>query len=95
MSAKKKKIPRKPRMLPVKKKRIPREPMSKRQYLISLEALGLTVAGKQTAAALGLGLRQCQRLATGETPVPLPVELLLNLYLKYPNEVPPKDWLDE
>jgi hypothetical protein len=77
-----------------KKKKVARVPMSKRQYLRSIDALDLTVAGQRTARALGLGLRQCQRIAAGKTPVPLPVELLLGLYLRHPDELP-QDPLDE
>ena len=57
--------------------------MTTKQYLAALEELGLTVAGKRTAEALGLGLRQCQRISVGKAPVPGPVEKLLALYLKY------------
>ena len=71
----------------VKKKKKKAEPkpksMTPRQYLKALDALGLTVAGKQTAKALGLGLRHCQRIAAGEVRVPPPVELLLGMYLKH------------
>ena len=59
------------------------EPMSTRQYLQALDALGLTVAGKSTAEALGLSLRQCQRIAGDLAPVPRPVELLLKMYLHH------------
>lgn len=58
-------------------------PMTTRQYLKVLDTLGLTVAGKQTAKALGLGLRHCQRIAAGDVRVPPPVELLLGMYLKH------------
>jgi hypothetical protein len=58
-------------------------PMTHEQYRRALKKLGLTVAGKATAKALGLGLRQCQRIAAGDGPVPAPVELLLRLYLIY------------
>jgi hypothetical protein len=57
--------------------------MSKRQYLNALDQLGLTIAGKATAKALGLSLRQCMRLSSGDVPVPTPVEKLLQMYLKY------------
>ena len=45
-------------------------PMPMKEYVAALDRLGLTVAGKQTAYALGLSLRQCQRLAAGEQPFP-------------------------
>jgi hypothetical protein len=60
-----------------------KEPMTTRQYLRALKQLGLTVAGKATAEVLGLSLRQCQRMAAGEAPIPGPVEKLIKLYLKH------------
>lgn len=53
--------------------------MTTKQYLAALAKLGLTPAGKATAAALGLSLRQCQRIAAGRAPVPEPVAILLEL----------------
>lgn len=53
------------------------------EYRNALDALGLTIAGKATARALGLGVRHCQRLATGEVTVPGPVEKLLKMYIKH------------
>ena len=79
--AKKKAAPK-----PKKKKKVAKPkptPMTTQQYLETLDALGLTVAGKQTAKALGLGLRHCQRIAAGDTPVPPPVKILLGMYLKH------------
>lgn len=57
--------------------------MTKRQYLHALDQLGLTIAGQATAKALGLGLRQCMRISSGDVKVPLPVEKLLQMYLKH------------
>lgn len=57
--------------------------MSAREYVAALKKLDLTTAGKQTAKALGLGVRHCQRIANGETKVPGPVENLLDMYLEY------------
>jgi hypothetical protein len=57
--------------------------MTTKQYLAALKKLELTPAGKATASALGLSLRQCQRIAAGDVPVPGPVEKLLTLYLKH------------
>jgi hypothetical protein len=57
--------------------------MSAEQYRDALGELGLTVAGKATAEALGLGMRQIMRLANGDAPVPGPVERLLGMYLKH------------
>ena len=56
--------------------------MSTTDYLHALQQLGLTRAGKQTAAALGLGIRQLIRLAQG-APVNDTVALLLKCYLRH------------
>jgi len=56
--------------------------MTTKQYLSALRKLGLTPAGKATATALGLSLRQCQRIAAGAK-IPKPVYLLLSMYLKH------------
>lgn len=56
--------------------------MTNKQYLAALKKLGLTPSGKATAAALGLSLRQCQRIAAGN-PVPPQLEKLLTMYLEY------------
>lgn len=70
-------------MSPKKQKERKPKPMTTRQYLTALEALGLTVAGQATAKALGMGVRHCQRIAAGNAPVPSPVEKLLKMYLKH------------
>lgn len=57
--------------------------MTTKQYLAALKRLDLTPAGKATAAALGLSLRQCQRIAAGESPVPTTVALLLAMYERH------------
>jgi hypothetical protein len=57
--------------------------MSERQFVAALKKLGLGVASQRTAKALGVGIRQCQRLAVGEQPVPPPVERLLKMYLNH------------
>jgi len=54
--------------------------MTTAQYLKTLKRLKLTPAGKATAEALGLSLRQCIRIANGQAPVPEPVALLLAQY---------------
>ena len=59
------------------------KPMSARKFRATLDQLGLTVASQRTAALLGLSIRQCQRLAANDQPVPKPVELLLGMYLKH------------
>lgn len=57
--------------------------MTTKQYLAALKELGLTPSGKGTAAALGLSLRQVQRIAAGQAAVPGPVAKLLDLYRKH------------
>lgn len=57
--------------------------MTRLQYLRALERLKLTPAGKATTRALGLKLRQCQRIAAGDSKVPEPVALLLACYLRH------------
>lgn len=56
--------------------------MTTKQYLAALKKLDLTPAGQATAKALGLSLRQCQRISAG-APVPEPVALLLAMYLTH------------
>jgi hypothetical protein len=56
--------------------------MTTKQYLAALKRLGLTPASKRTAAALGLTVRQCQRLAAGGN-VSDSVALLLAMYLRH------------
>jgi hypothetical protein len=57
--------------------------MTNTQYLAALKKLGLTPSGIDTADALGLSVRQCQRIAAGDSPVPEPVAKLLRLYLRH------------
>ena len=57
--------------------------MTTKQYLAALKKLDLTPSGKATAAALGLSVRQCQRIACGAAPVPEAVALLLAMYLEH------------
>lgn len=57
--------------------------MTTNQFRAALKRLGLTKSSQRTGALLGMGLRQCQRMANGETPVSRPVSLLLALYLKH------------
>jgi hypothetical protein len=66
-----------------KKLKQPAGRMTDKEYVATLKKLQLTTAGKATAKALGLGVRHCQRIASGETKVPGPVEKLLGMYLKY------------
>lgn len=56
--------------------------MTANQYLAALSKLGLSPSGKATAETLGLSLRQCQRIAAGDSDVPGPVEKLIALLLK-------------
>jgi hypothetical protein len=51
------------------------------QYL-DARKIGLRPHAKSTARALGLSLRQCQRIAAGESRVPGPVAKLLRLALQ-------------
>ena len=57
--------------------------MSARQFTIALKKLRLGVASQRTAAALGIGIRQVQRIAVGEQPVMPPVERLLKMYVNH------------
>jgi hypothetical protein len=70
-----------------KKKAVPKKRpvrgMSQREFRSALDHLGLTICGQATSKALGLGIRQCSRIAHGRVPVPTPVELLLKLYLRH------------
>lgn len=66
-------------------KRKPLRPgdMSWKEFREGLDHLGLTICGQATSKALGLGIRQCSRIANGRVPVPRPVGLLLKMYLKH------------
>lgn len=55
--------------------------MTKAQYRRALKQLGLTIAGKRTAKALGISPRQSQRYAAGE-PISETVALLVRAYLR-------------
>jgi hypothetical protein len=57
--------------------------MTTKHYLAALRSLGLTPSGKATAAALGLSLRQCQRIAAGVAEVPEPVAKLIAAYQRH------------
>ena len=57
--------------------------MTKAQYLKALKKLGLTPAGKATAKALGLSVRQCIRLAQEDSKISPTVSRLLEMYLKF------------
>jgi transcriptional regulator with XRE-family HTH domain len=61
--------------------------MTTKQYLAALAKLGLTPSGKQTAEAIGLTLRQAQRIAAGESDVHPAVAKLLRLMIEY--KIPP------
>lgn len=56
--------------------------MANNQYLAALKRLGLTPASKATAEALGLSVRQVQRIAAGQA-VPETVAKLLRMYLDH------------
>jgi hypothetical protein len=53
------------------------------QLLKSLNHLKFKPASKHTATALGVSLRQLQRMTAGHVPVPRPVALLTISYLKH------------
>lgn len=76
-----------------KKKAAPKWPASARKFQAALDKLGLGVASQRTAEALGVGIRQCQRLAVGEQPMPPPLERLLMMYLEHglPDEYQPEE----
>lgn len=57
--------------------------MTTKQYLAALKKLDLTTSGKQTAAVLGLSVRQAQRIAAGDSRVPEPVARLLAMLLEH------------
>lgn len=56
--------------------------MTNLQYIAALRKLGLTVASKRTAAALGVTVRTSQSYATDGT-IPEPVAKLLRCYLEH------------
>lgn len=49
--------------------------MTPTQYNQALARLGLTPASKATATALGVSVRTSQRYASGETPIPLKIQI--------------------
>jgi len=57
--------------------------MTTKQYLAALKKLGLKPSARETAEALGLSVRQCQRIAAERCSVPEPVAKLLGLYLEH------------
>jgi len=59
--------------------------MTKTEYLKALKALGLGPASKATVEALGVSIRQIQRLAAGDQRIPKQTELLLRAYLRHPD----------
>jgi len=54
--------------------------MSAATFVKALDKLGLSVYASRKV--IGLSLRQSQRVAAGESPVPRPVAKLINLLLK-------------
>jgi len=57
--------------------------MTKDEYIDALSELGLEPTDKLTAAALGVSIRQCQRIAIGERGITGTIALLLQMYLKH------------
>lgn len=56
--------------------------MTPTEYLAALARLGLSPASQATARALGVTVRQAQRYASGVTPVPKMVEIVLGHMLR-------------
>jgi hypothetical protein len=65
--------------------------MRQDQYLNLLGRLHLKPHSRRCAAALGLSVRQAQRIAAGEAPVPRPVAMLVIAYTKL-GGVPDQLW---
>ena len=57
--------------------------MTNEQFLQSPRQLKLTRSGRRTAQALGISVRQLQRIVAGEAPVSPTLALLLISYLKH------------
>lgn len=57
--------------------------MTTKQYLDALKKLRLTPSSRETAETLGLSVRQCQRIAAGETAVSETLAKLLAAYLEH------------
>jgi hypothetical protein len=55
--------------------------MTSDQYRAKLEKLGLSIVG--CAPYIGISRRQSQRIAAGESPVPMPVAKLLSIVVKH------------
>lgn len=54
--------------------------MTTQDYLAALAACNLSPASRETARALGLSVRQIQKIAAGRAKVPGPVVMLLAMY---------------
>ena len=67
-------------------------PMSTDQFRELLQRLKLAPSGQRTADALGLSVRQLQRIVSGKSPVPRPVALLAVAYTKLSGGVPDPLW---
>jgi hypothetical protein len=66
--------------------------MSHTTYLTIVYSLGLKPQSKKLSLYLGLSVRQLQRIANRECPIPLTVERLLSLYATILDKNPrPKD----
>jgi hypothetical protein len=57
--------------------------MTTKQYHAALKELNLRPYGLETQAALGLSRRQLARLSAGDQDVPVPIALLLAMYLAH------------
>lgn len=57
--------------------------MTTKQYLAALKKLGLGTHSNITRTRLGVSQRQLAYMASGEAPIPEPVGLLLEMYLRH------------
>jgi hypothetical protein len=57
--------------------------MNRLEYLKALRELNLRPYGQETQAALGISRRQLARLSAGDQDVPVPISLLLAMYLAH------------
>ena len=59
-----------------------RQPMTGHQYRTAAAELDLSLVG--LSRVLGIGWRQSQRYADGDSPVPAPVEQLVRVWIDFP-----------
>jgi hypothetical protein len=88
-----KRVKRERKIVVTRRRRAEESSMTTEQYLAALRKLDasidpdvserITTASARTAQALGMSVRQCQRIGFGQVPVPEPVARLLRLYLEH------------